>query len=101
MLTFIKDKSAVPLVGLHRRRTRSRKPEKTVYFTHDFSAEKENVAPAAGALALHKDSLKKLHRLSNASFDRICLMLDTGEEPEMGDPHRSEYWEIKKSSSAH
>ena len=95
MLTFVKDKSATPLVGLHRRSTRSTKPHETVYFTHEQSDTNSNVAPAAGVLALHKDSLKKLHKLSNASFERICIMLDTDEEPEIGDPHRTEYWELK------
>jgi len=95
MLTFVKDKSATPLVGLYRRSTRSTKPHETVYFTHDQSETKSNVAPAAGVLALHKDSLKKMHKLSNASFERICVMLDTDEEPEIGDPHRTEYWELK------
>ena len=70
MLTLVKDRSAVPLVGLHRRSSRSVKPEATVYFTHGTSAEKGNVAPASGVLALHKDSLKKLHKISNASFAR-------------------------------
>ena len=96
MLTLVKDKSAVPLVGLHRRSSRSARPESTVYFTHGTSAEKGNVAPASGVLSLHKDSLKKLHKISNASFARICSMLDEDEEPEVGDPHRSEYWELKK-----
>jgi hypothetical protein len=95
MLTFVKDKSATALVGLYKRSTRSKKPHETVYFTHDQSDTKSNVAPAAGVLALHKNSLKKLHKLSNASFERICIMLDTGEEPEIGDPHRTEYWELK------
>ena len=75
MLTFVKDPSATPLVGLYRKSTRSNKPHETVYFTHDQSDTKSNVAPAAGVLALHKNSLKKLHKLSNASFDRICVML--------------------------
>ena len=96
MLTFVKDSSAVELVGIHRNSNRSRKPEATVYFTHDGSPEKANIAPAAGVLELHRDSLKKLNKLSQASFDTICTMLDEGTEPEVGDPLRSEYWEIKK-----
>ena len=82
MLTLVKDRSAVPLVGLHRRSSRSVKPEATVYFTHDQRSEKGNVAPASGVLSLHKDSLKKLHKISNASFARICSMLDENEEPQ-------------------
>ena len=84
MLTFIKDTGATELVGLYDKSVRSRKPVKTVYFTHDGAASKSNVAPAAGVLSLHKDSLKKLHKLSNTSFARICTMLDTDEEPEVG-----------------
>ena len=96
MLTFVKDKSATEVVGIYSKSNRSAKPEHTVYYTHDGHADKGNVAPAAGVLALHKDALKKIHKLSNTSFDTICGMLDSGEEPEIGDPHRSEYWEIKK-----
>ena len=96
MLTFVKDKSATHVVSIYQKGTRSVKPVQTVYYTHNGHSETGNVAPAAGVLALHKDSLKKLQKLSNASFDRICVMLDTGEEPEIGDPHRSEYWEVKK-----
>ena len=96
MLTFVKDKSATEVVGIYSKSNRSAKPEHTVYYTHDGHADKGNVAPAAGVLALHKDALKKIHKLSNTSFDTICGMLDSGEEPEIGDPHRSEYWEVKK-----
>ena len=96
MLTFVKDKSATEVVGIYSKGSRSAKPQKTVYYTHDGDSEAGNVAPAAGVLALHKDSLKKLHKLSNKSFARICEMLDTGEEPEIGDEHRSEYWDVKK-----
>ena len=96
MLTFVKDKSATEVVGIYSKSNRSAKPEHTVYYTHDGHADKGNVAPAAGVLALHKDALKKIHKLSDTSFDTICGMLDSGEEPEIGDPHRSEYWEVKK-----
>ena len=96
MLTFVKDKSATEVVSIYRKGTRSVKPEQTVYFTHKTKSGTGNVAPAAGVLQLHKDSLKRLHKLSNASFDRICVMIDTEEEPEVGDPLRSEYWLLKK-----
>ena len=96
MLTFVKDNSATHVVSIYQKGTRSVKPVQTVYYTHNGHSETGNVAPAAGVLALHKDSLKKIHKLSNTSFTRICSMLDTGEEPEIGDPHRSEYWELKK-----
>ena len=96
MLTFVKDKSATEVVGIYSKRNRSSKPETRVYYTHNGKSGKGNIAPAAGVLALHKDSLKKIHKLSNKSFETICTMLDTNEEPEIGDPHRSEYWELKK-----
>ena len=47
-------------------------------------------------LALHKASLKKVHKLSNADFERICVMIDTNEEPDSGEKLRSEYWELHK-----
>ena len=95
MLTFVKDRSATKVVDIYSKANRSVKPRQTVYFTHD-GKESGNVAAAAGVLALHKDSLKKLHKLSNAAFDRICVMLDTGLEPEIsGDPHRPAYWEVR------
>ena len=96
MLTFVKDKSATEVVRIYSKGTRSVKPEQTVYFTHKTKSGTGNVAPAAGVLQLHKDSLKRLHKLSNASFDRICVMIDSEEEPEVGDPLRSEYWLLKK-----
>ena len=67
----------------------------TVYYSHNTKTG-ANVAPAAGVLALHKDSLKKIWKLSSADFDRVCVMLDTGAEPDVGEPLRTEYWELKK-----
>ena len=96
MLTLVRDPDAVELVGIFRNKSRSKRPEKTVYFTHDAAPEKQNVAPAAGVLELHRDSLKKINKISQASFERICGMLDSGEEPEVGDALRSEYWDMKK-----
>jgi len=96
MLTLVKDKSAQELVGIYSNETRSKRPEATVYFTHDMRPEKENVAPCAGVLALHKNSLKKINKISQTSFDRICTMIDSGAEPEVGEQLRSEFWEIKK-----
>jgi hypothetical protein len=96
MLTLIKDKGAQEIVGMYSKKSRSVKPMRTVYYTHDTSPEKENVAPARGVLELHRDSLKRMHKISQAAFDRICGMLDTHEEPEVGDALRSEYWELKR-----
>ena len=94
MLTLKKDKTATEIVELHRRSTRSKKAEAVVYYSHEVSGA--NVAPAAGVLALHKDSLKKIWKLSSADFERICVLLDTGTEPDVGEPLRAEYWELHK-----
>ena len=96
MLTLAKSSEAQELVGIYNKTNKSKKPEATVYFTHDLKREKENVAPAAGVLELHRESLKKIHKISQSSFIRVCDMLDNGEEPEIGDSLRSEYWDIKK-----
>ena len=96
MLTFVKDAKAQDLVGIFSNSSNSRKPEATVYFTHDLKPEKQNVAPAAGVLELHRDSLKKINKVSQTSFERICFMIDEGAEPEVGEPLRSEFWDIKK-----
>jgi hypothetical protein len=95
MLTLQKDASATEIVELHKKGTRSKKPVSRVYYSHN-ATESGNVAPAAGVLALHKNSLKKLWKLSNADFDRISVMIDTGAEPDSGEPLRSEYWELHK-----
>ena len=95
MLTLQKDASATEIVELHKKGTRSKKPQSVVYYSHN-ATESGNVAPAAGVLALHKNSLKKIWKLSNSDFDRICVMIDTGAEPDSGEPLRSEYWELHK-----
>ena len=86
MLTLQKDKTSTELVELRRRNARSKKPHGIVYYSHNARKKGGNVAPAAGVLALHKASLKKLWKLSNADFDRICVMIDTESEPERGAP---------------
>ena len=96
MLTLVHDKKADSIVGMYRKGSKSRKPVATVSFTHDLKPEKENVAPAKGVLALHRTSLKRMHKLSQAAFERICAMIDTNEEPEVGDALRSEYWELHR-----
>ena len=95
MLTLVKDASATQIVEIHKRSNRSKKAFANVYYTHS-AAEQGNVAPAKGVLSLHKNSLKKVHKLSNADFERITVMLDTGVEPDVGEPLRTEYWEVKK-----
>ena len=96
MLTLHKDKTATQIVEIHKKSTRSKKAHSTVYYSHASRKAKGNVAPAAGVLALHKNALKKIHKLSNADFARICVMIDTNEEPDVGEPLRSEYWELHK-----
>lgn len=96
MLTLQKDARATEIVEIHKRSTRSKKAHATVYYSHSTRDKTSNVAPAAGVLALHKNSLKKVHKLSNADFDRICVMIDTNEEPDVGEALRSEYWELHK-----
>ena len=95
MLTLRKGKHATELVEIHQRSTRSKKPYARLYYSHDAS-DSGNVAPAAGVLALHKSSLKKIHKLSNADFERICVMIDTNQEPDVGEQLRAEYWELHK-----
>ena len=69
MLTLQKDPSAVQIVEIHKKSTRSKKAHANVYYSHR-AKEGGNVAPAAGVLAMHKNALKKIHKLSNADFDR-------------------------------
>ncbi len=100
MLTLVKSKDAVPIVGIYRG-TKNKKPENTVYFTHDMDKEKQNVAPAAGVLHLHKSSLKKEFHLNDNDFGEVCRMIDAEEEPEQGDPLKSEYWQILERYDAY
>ena len=93
MLTLVKTKDAVPIVGIYRGR-KNKRPENTVYFTHDLDKDKQNVAPAAGVLHLHKSELKKEFHLNDADFKEVCRMIDAEEEPEQGDGLKSEYWQI-------
>ena len=93
MLTLVKTKDAVPIVGIYRGK-KNKKPENTVYFTHSLDKDKQNVAPAAGVLHLHKSELKKEHHLNDADFREVCRMIDAEEEPEQGDGLKSEYWQI-------
>ncbi len=95
MLTLKEDKTSTPLVELHSKKSRGLRPVGVVHYSHNSKAQ-GNVAPAAGVLALHKKQLKRIHKLSNADFDRICVMIDTEAEPDSGEPLRSEYWELHK-----
>jgi hypothetical protein len=93
MLTLVKTKDAVPIVGIYRGK-KNKKPEATVYFTHEMDKDKQNVAAAAGVLHLHKSELKKEFHLNDADFREVCRMIDAEEEPEQGDGLKSEYWQI-------
>ena len=96
MLTLVKDAKSQEIVGMYSKKSKSVKPARTVYYTHDVKPEKENVASARGVLEIHRSSLKRQHKISQAAFERICGMLDANEEPEVGDALRSEYWELKR-----
>jgi len=93
MLTLVKTKDAVPIVGIYRGR-KNKKPEATVYFTHELDKDKQNVAAAQGVLHLHKSEFKKEFHLNDGDFKEVCRMIDAEEEPEIGDPLKSEYWQI-------
>ena len=93
MLTLVKTKDAVPIVGIYRGK-KLKKPTATVYFTHSFDKDQQNVAAAAGVLHLHRSALKKEFHLNDADFKEVCRMIDAEEEPEQGDPLKSEYWQI-------
>ena len=93
MLTLVKTKDAVPIVGIYVGK-KNKKPEETVYFTHETNKDNQNVASAEGVLHLHKNELKKEFHLNESDFKEVCRMIDAEEEPEQGDPLRSEYWEL-------
>ena len=93
MLTLVESKDAVPIIGIYRGQ-KNKKPERTVYFTHDMTKETENVAPAAGVLFLHRASLKKELHINDESFGEICRMIDAEEEPEQDDPLKGEFWSM-------
>ena len=93
MLTLVKTKDAVPIVGIYRGK-KNKRPEHTVYFTHPLDKDKQNVAAAAGVLHLHRSALKREFHLNDADFKEVCRMIDAEEEPEQGDPLKSEYWQI-------
>ena len=93
MLTLVKTKDAVPIVGIYEGK-KNRKPVETVYFTHEFAKDNQNVAKASGVLHLHKSELKKEFHMNESDFKEACRMIDAEEEPEQGDPLRTEYWEL-------
>ena len=45
MLTLVKTKDAVPIVGIY---SKGKRPNDTVYFTHETEKDNQNVAKAAG-----------------------------------------------------
>ena len=93
MLTLVKTEEAVPIVGIYSTK-RSKKPDDTVYFTHNTDKDNQNVAKAEGVLHLHRNELKREFRLNDADFQEVCRMIDAEEEPEQGDPLRHEFWRI-------
>ena len=93
MLTLVKTKDAVPIVGIYSGK-KSKRPDETVYFTHDTKKDNQNVASAAGVLHLHKSEIKREYRLNDSDYEEVCRMIDEEEEPEQGDPLRHEFWKI-------
>ena len=92
MLTLVKSDDAVPIVGIYG--TKNKKPEATVYFTHDMQKDNQNVATAAGVLQLHKSEIKREFHMNDEDFKEVCRMIDAEEEPEQGDALRHEFWQI-------
>jgi len=93
MLTLVKTKDAVPIVGIYSGK-HAKKPDETVYFTHETEKDNQNVAKAEGVLHLHRNELKKEFRLNDGDFKEVCRMIDAEEEPDQGDSLRHEFWEI-------
>ena len=91
MLTLVKTDDAVQIVGIY---SKHKKPDETVYFTHETEKDNQNVASAAGVLHLHKSELKREFRLNESDFKEVCRMIDAEEEPEQGDALRHEFWQI-------
>ena len=91
MLTLVKSDDAVPIVGIYG--AKNKKPEATVYFTHDMQKDNQNVATAAGVLQLHKSEIKREFHMNDEDFKEVCRMIDAEEEPEQGDALRHEFWQ--------
>ena len=85
MLTLVKTADAVPIVSIYSGK-KSKKPDDTVYFTHETKKDNQNVAKAAGVLHLHKNELKREFRLNDADYKEVCRMIDAEEEPEQSAP---------------
>ncbi len=95
-LTLEKVDKATEVVSIFRRDNKtSRHPLSTVYFNHNVRNEDQNHAPARGVLELHKDFLQKKNQINSEEFDDVCDMIDDEQEPELGDPLRPAYWDIK------
>ena len=92
MLTLVKTDDATPIVGIYS--GKNKRPDQTVYFTHETEKGNQNVADAEGVLHLHRRELKKEFKLNDADFKEVCRMIDAEEEPESTDPLKTEYWSI-------
>jgi hypothetical protein len=93
MLTLVKTDDATSIVGIYSGK-KAKRPDATVYFTHETEKDNQSVAKAEGVLHLHRSELKKEFRLNDADFKEVCRMIDAEEEPEQGDPLRHEFWQI-------
>ena len=76
MLTLVKSKDAVPIVGIYVGK-KHKKPVATVYFTHEINEENANVARCAGVLHLHKNAIKKELHLNETDYKAVCQMVFT------------------------
>ena len=83
MLTLVKTKDAISIVGIYSGKN-ARKPDETVYFTHETEKDNQNVAKAEGVLHLHRNELKKEFRLNDGDFKEVCRMIDAEEATRWG-----------------
>ena len=102
MLTLVRTKDAVPLLGIYEsnseKSTSARKKRRgTVFFTHDQNPDNQNVSDASGVLHLHRAYLKKENHVNNYEFEEIAHMLDEEQEPDMHHPLKHAYWNIRQN----
>ena len=71
MLTLVKTDDAVSIVGIYSGK-KAKKPDATVYFTHETEKDNQSVAKAEGVLHLHRPELKKEFRLNAIEVVQPC-----------------------------
>ena len=96
MLTLERTEHATEVIGIYRRDNKtSKRPHAMVYFSHDVKEGQENHAPCHGVLELHKPFLQKKNQINSQDFNVICKLIDKEQEPDMGDPLRPAFWDLK------